>query len=167
MNIFYTNTCPIQAADDHCTVHSRKMIVEYCQLLSTAHHVLDGDQAIDSIYKSTHQNHPSAIWIRKSTHHYNWLVKCLDRLLVNYGNATGKVHASTSKALLLVTHPINLLDNSWSNPPVVAPDEFKAMAVFACPTIAYQQYLIVKFKEWSDREKVIKVLFYGDKPNWY
>lgn len=45
MNIFYTNENPRLAARDHCTIHTNKMIIEYTQLLSTAHHILEGDQA--------------------------------------------------------------------------------------------------------------------------
>ena len=40
MNVFYTNDCPNLAALDHCRIHRNKMIVEYAQLLSTAHHEL-------------------------------------------------------------------------------------------------------------------------------
>jgi hypothetical protein len=72
MNVFFTNECPIQAANEHVRVHQVKMIVEYAQLLSTAHHVVDGDNAINGIYKQTHTNHPSAIWVRKSADNYEW-----------------------------------------------------------------------------------------------
>jgi hypothetical protein len=48
MNIFALATDPVLAAQMHCDKHVVKMIVEYAQLLSTAHRVLDGEQ-------STHQ----------------------------------------------------------------------------------------------------------------
>lgn len=60
MNIFYTHHLPSECARDHCDKHVVKMIIEYAQLLSTAHHVLDGDSARDGIYRLTHKNHPSA-----------------------------------------------------------------------------------------------------------
>jgi hypothetical protein len=71
MNIFYTNENPIIAAQDHCLVHQNKMIIEYAQLLSSAHHILDGEYAIDGIYKATHKNHPSAIWVRSGQYSMN------------------------------------------------------------------------------------------------
>ena len=37
MNIFVLNTNPTLAAQAHCDIHLRKMIVETCQLLSTYH----------------------------------------------------------------------------------------------------------------------------------
>ena len=40
MNIFYLNEDPRIAGEEHCDKHV-KMTIEYCQLLSTAHRVLD------------------------------------------------------------------------------------------------------------------------------
>jgi hypothetical protein len=93
MNIFYLDHDPEQAAQYHCDKHVVKMILESAQLLSTAHRVLDGvvvqgksvsglrnvkrwrlDNEFDSVYYSaSHINHPSAVWVRASPYHYNWL----------------------------------------------------------------------------------------------
>ena len=43
MNIFYLHKDPRQCAQMHCDKHVVKMIVEYAQLMSTAHRVLDGE----------------------------------------------------------------------------------------------------------------------------
>lgn len=42
MNIFVLSTDPREAARDHCDKHVVKMILEYGQMLSTAHRLLDG-----------------------------------------------------------------------------------------------------------------------------
>lgn len=42
MNLFYLDTQPSACAKQHCDKHVVKMIIEYAQLLSTAHRVLDG-----------------------------------------------------------------------------------------------------------------------------
>ena len=42
MNIFYLDRDPVTCAKQHCDKHIVKMILEYAQLLSTAHRVLDG-----------------------------------------------------------------------------------------------------------------------------
>jgi hypothetical protein len=42
MNIFYLSNDPIICAQQHVNRHVIKMILEYCQLLSTAHRILDG-----------------------------------------------------------------------------------------------------------------------------
>ena len=92
MNIFYLDKDPIKSAEMHCDKHVVKMIIEYAQLLSTAHRVLDGIEQIgvtsnnrkykryilnsnleNILYKSTMKNHPSAIWVRKSVHNYIYI----------------------------------------------------------------------------------------------
>ena len=72
MNIFYLHDDPVTCAKMHCDKHVVKMIVEYAQLLSTAHHVCDGEPKIHC-YKATHKNHPSAVWARANKHNYNYL----------------------------------------------------------------------------------------------
>jgi len=47
MNIFYLNKDPKVCAEQHCDKHVVKMIVEYAQLLSTAHRVIDGEEYED------------------------------------------------------------------------------------------------------------------------
>ena len=92
MNIFYLHSDPQLCAEMHCDKHVCKMIVEYAQLLSTAHRVLDGEMYIDdssgrkikrwkhpdynfeaNLYKASFVNHPSAVWVRESPWNYNWL----------------------------------------------------------------------------------------------
>lgn len=48
MNIFVLNQNPYRAAEDHCDKHIVKMILEYGQMLSTAHRLLDGNLCIVS-----------------------------------------------------------------------------------------------------------------------
>ena len=42
MNIFYLDENPKKCAKYHCDKHVVKMIIEYAQLLSTAHRLCDG-----------------------------------------------------------------------------------------------------------------------------
>ena len=44
MNIFYLDKDPKVCAEMHLDKHSSKMMVEYAQLMSTAHRVLDGKE---------------------------------------------------------------------------------------------------------------------------
>jgi hypothetical protein len=93
MNIFYLHNDPKTCAEMHVDKHCVKMILEYAQLLSTAHRVLDGIQVVglsksgrkqtryelsdnrDGIlYSATHINHPSAIWCRKGIVQYRWFL---------------------------------------------------------------------------------------------
>lgn len=166
MNVFFTNECPIQSANEHNFVYQVKMIVEYSQLLSSAHHELDVDNAIDGIYKKTHVNHPSAVWVRKSYDHYVWVWECAKQLCALYTARTGKVHKTEAILDLLASAPTNIPENGFVNPPVAAPDEFKALAVFGDTCKAYQKYLCAKFAEWQSRAKPMKVEF-DVVPEWY
>ncbi|WP_227429697.1 hypothetical protein [Psychrobacter sp. I-STPA6b] len=72
--LFFDNDT--EAADCHVDKHVGKMIRESVQLLSTTHRVLDVDdldeQRQDKLYRKTHSNQPSAVWVRESSEHYNW-----------------------------------------------------------------------------------------------
>ena len=46
MNIFVLDNDAASSARMMCDKHVVKMIVESCQLLSTAHHVLDGNEIV-------------------------------------------------------------------------------------------------------------------------
>ena len=86
MNIFNLHEDTKKSAQMHCDKHVVKMIIEYAQLMSTAHRILDGVEYEDrtknnrrirrwkhpnanvenTLYKASHINHPSAIWTRES-----------------------------------------------------------------------------------------------------
>lgn len=138
MNIFYLDPDPATCAQLHCDKHCVKMILEYAQLLSTAHHVLDGDAAPPGIYKVTHRNHPSAVWVRESMQHYRWLHKLLDACCLDYTRRYQRTHKVEKSGLLftLAPAPRNLEDRGWTDPPQCMPDEYKAPSVVT----AYQQY---------------------------
>ena len=58
MNIFYLHEDPIQNAKWHIDKHIVKMPIEYAQLMSTAHRMLDGEMYIDR----TANNHKIKRW---------------------------------------------------------------------------------------------------------
>lgn len=103
MNIFRLHDCPIACSMLMCDRHVVKMILETAQLLSTAHVVIDGVQVA---YKKTHENHPSAIWVRESRANYEWaydhLVALIDEHQHRYPKS--KVHA-TSRYLDALCEP--------------------------------------------------------------
>ena len=147
MNIFYLHNNPTECAKLHNNKHVVKMILEYAQLLSTAHRYLDGTYSVgksasgrkkttyalmddrDSIlYASTHINHPSAIWVRKSPENYLWLANMLIALCEEYTYRYGKTHKVERDGLcyvLLKNIPKNIGNEGWSEPTPAMPDEFK------------------------------------------
>lgn len=98
MNIFATSKSPVRSAqylDDQRVV---KMILESCQMLSTAAHSVKfkGD-----ILKPTHINHPCNLWARNSADNFCWLLEhaiALDQeRLLRFSSAT--MHKSLQKLM--------------------------------------------------------------------
>lgn len=138
MNIFYLSHDPVEAAQFQCNAHVPKMIVETAQMLSTAHRVLDGKLVIaksksnrnikyweldDSrepvLYKPTHVNHPSAVWIRETVDNYEWAYKHFMGLCNEFRHRYGKIHLSELKlASMLAVTPNKLNQKGLTNVPL-------------------------------------------------
>ena len=151
----------------HLDKHVVKMILEYGQLLSTAHRTLDGvdnvlaDPLHDSImYKATHKNHPSAIWARKSKENYIWLSNLLIDLCEEYTYRYEKVHKVERTGLcfvLLKNVPKNIGKEGWSEPTPAMPDIYK---VSEDSITSYKKYYIhekARIARWTKRPP----------PNWF
>ena len=123
MNIFYLDKSPIVSAKMMTNKHVVKLIVESAQLLSTAHHVLDKENAIKGIYKKTHVNHPSAIWARESIGNYMWLRDHALALLNEYGLRYHKLpsnHATFEVVMRLKNAPMYMVNDFNVTPMRVA-----------------------------------------------
>jgi hypothetical protein len=149
MNIFYLDHDVYKCAEMHNNKHTVKMILEYAQLLSTAHRFLDGtlidgysktgrkqkryvlSSDLDSVfYASTHINHPSAIWVRQSPENYLWLANMLLALCEEYTYRYGKTHKVERVGLcyaLLKNIPKNIGNKGWSEPTPAMPDKYKVI----------------------------------------
>jgi len=117
MNIFYLDKDPKICASYHCDKHVLKMIIEYAQLLSTAHRLLDGiegrgssksgktqvrvwtlDNGLENVlYKATHVNHPSNKWVRNHRDNYVWLYELWIHLCSEYSKRYKKTHLTYTK----------------------------------------------------------------------
>lgn len=73
MNIFVLDYNPIIAAQYHVDRHVIKMILESAQMLSTAYRYYNPDVPDWHCYKSTHENHPCTLWVKKSKANAEWL----------------------------------------------------------------------------------------------
>lgn len=169
MNIFYLDPNPRTCAEMHNDKHVVKMILEYAQLLSTAHRVLDGDVIVglsktgrkqtryvlpdnrDSVlYAATHLNHPSAAWARKTSANYDWLYVMWVELMDEYTYRYGKVHATERLKLSLSRLPYKIPKGEFTAPTPAMPDEFKVGDVAE----SYHKYYIGSkrvMSRWTDR----------------
>jgi|TARA_R110002020_G_scaffold55040_1_gene152946 hypothetical protein len=129
MNIFMLDNNPFKAARMHCDKHVVKMILESAQMLSTAHRVLDDNDYADAnkLYKATHKNHPSNVWVRESHHNYQWLHSLFVSLLLEYEKRYNKTHACDRLVNHLLACPNNIdITNYEITPlPQCMPDQYK------------------------------------------
>jgi len=180
MNIFYLNPDPKICAQEHISKHVTKMIIEYAQLLSTAHRIIDGtlsvglsetgrkqkryvlpDERESILYLSTHSNHPSAVWVRQSDANYKWLYRLLCELCEEYTYRYGKVHSTERLLETLSFIPNNIPNGPFTPPTPAMPDDVKipndSMA-------SYHNYYInnkKSFASWQGRVNS------RDVPKWF
>ena len=169
MNIFYLSSDPQLCAEQHCDSHVVKMILEYAQMLSTAHRVLDGQHTVvihkgrkqqqwimseneELLYKGSHVNHPDNIWIRASSENYKFLYKLFMELCKEYTHRYGKIHVTHTKlAGLLANVPKNIPIGQFTEPPLSMPDEYKVDDAVT----AYQNLYVgskARFAKWTNRK---------------
>ena len=179
MNIFYLNHEPKVCAEMHLDKHVVKMIIEYAQLMSTAHRMLDGTQGVEKRYvlgslparwrhikvwkhssesmdkglmRASHVNHPSNIWVRASKQNYMWLYQMWTHLLAEYTHRYGKHHACEKYAKHLCMPPENIADIPFTEPTPAMPDIYK---VTNDSIKSYHNYYIhdkARFANWKNRE---------------
>lgn len=175
MNIFVLDNDPRVAANYMCNKHVVKMIVESCQLMSTAHHVLDG-QTITRTAKNgrkfgtyehvrpgfkflrcTMMNHPCTIWTRSSKQAYYWLWEHTHELLKVYKVRYEKVHAYDDMVQYSLVHaPTKISDCRMPPFAQAMPEQYKN----ADAVTAYRNYYIgekSRFARWP----------LGKIPKWY
>ena len=175
MNIFHLDRDPVKAAKMMLDKHVVKMIVEYAQLMSTAHRVLDGEEYYDKtangrrikrwkhptqegfLYKASHVNHPSNIWLRESDENYHWLYMHFLAACNEYTHRYGKIHLTDTKMSVI-------LGNMPKNIPKVGLTKFAQAMPDYCkredPVEAYRFYYINEkhsFAKWTNR----------DEPTWW
>jgi hypothetical protein len=161
VNIFYLHHDPKICAEMHNDKHCIKMILEYAQLLSTAHRVLDGtiergtsksgrqktiyrlsDNRDNILYSATHIHHPSAVWVRKSVGNYMWLSDLLVELCKEYTYRYGKVHKCERDGLVQMLHdmvPDNIALTGFTEPTPAMPDDVK---IVGDSLASYRNYYI-------------------------
>ena len=153
MNVFYLDSDPIKCAKYHCDQHCVKMIIEYAQVMSTAHRELDGDN--DKLYKKTHLNHPSSIWARECNGNYEYLYTLFIALCDEFTNRYGKTHLTDTKMReLLKTPPANIPKGEFYEPPLVMPDECKVDGTIN----SYRNYYKTEKKDFAKWKQ--------EKPEW-
>lgn len=172
MNIFVLDRDAATAARMMCDKHVVKMILESCQLLSTAHHVLDGDPlhvntgkrkyktfvcTKKNICKATMVNHPCTIWTRETRSNYLWLWKHAYALCKEYTRRYNKTHIMEHMLLNeLYDVPVNIAKGPITPFAQAMPDAYRDQNAI----VAYRKYYInekSRFAKWK----------LNDAPEWF
>jgi hypothetical protein len=178
MNIFFLALNPQTCAKYHCDAHCVKMILEACQLLWTAFH-LTGTEEWEhfvppniKVYKPTHKNHPTAIWVRSSEGNFRWTSRLAFELCLEYTERYGKRHAcqdmaewflnnmpecdEKTKAKPITVYPTKNIPENCTPPPLAMPTEYHCDDLIE----AYRDYYRGdkrRFAKWKN----------GKIPDWF
>ena len=186
MNLFYLDHDPVLAARWHVDKHTVKMPLESCQMLSTAHRLLDGELmtittprrrklyvlrgetvtiGVDGLvrvdgqqcYAASHVNHPTTRWTMATRDNYEFHVQFLLELLDEYKRRYGRTYRSAETVLPFLRYPPrNLTARGFTPPPQAMPDCYKVADVVE----SYRNYYAGskwRFAKWK----------HGDVPPWY
>ena len=169
MNIFYLHEETKECAKQHLDKHVVKMILEYAQLLSTAHRLLDGyeyegksisgrkamrwkldDAREDNLYMASHMKHPSGMWCRETSRNYMWLYSLWRDLMKEYTFRYGKHHVAERLIPFLDNLPKNIKFGELTTMPQCMPEQYKVPDSIQ----AYKNYYIgdkQRFAVWTNR----------------
>lgn len=186
MNIFYLDHDVHKCAEMHNDKHVVKMVIEYAQLMSTAHRLLDGkeyydltangrkikrwllpDELEDTLMKASHVSHPSNIWTRQNDSNYTWLYQMWIALCKEYTHRYGKIHSvETRLAYALLRLPNNISKGAFTEPTPAMPDDCKILKEIHIDRyqldslLSYRNYYIknkTHLAKWKNRSV----------PQWY
>ena len=89
MNIFFLDKFPSKSAEYLCDKHIPKMLLESCQMLSTAVHQHKENipfplpvyryhpvwKNVDNLYKKAYPNHPMTKWVGLNRGNFKWTLE--------------------------------------------------------------------------------------------
>tara|TARA_R110000824_G_scaffold201798_1_gene385936 strand:+ start:855 stop:1376 length:522 start_codon:yes stop_codon:yes gene_type:complete len=116
-----------------------KMILECCQILSTALN----EQGLDAPYRSFNPKHPSCKWAAESSHNFLNLVEHCEAMIEEYKERFGKVHKCEGvlEKIKGLYRPSNFPSTCPTPLRMAMPDYFK---VKNNPVLSYRKYYASK-----------------------
>lgn len=159
MNIFYLDRDPVVAAKYQCDKHVVKMILETAQLLSTAHRCFGNED--EMLYKITHKNHPSAIWVRESSSNYKWLYEHFVALCDEYTYRYDKIHKTDTKLRDILYKIPNGLKDVGMTEIKLAMNNNPECIIVGDPVSSYRNYYKTK------KDKFVMNWTKSPVPDWF
>jgi hypothetical protein len=149
------------AAQYQCNKHATKMSLESAQMLSSAHRILDGDEAPDECYKIAHKGHPCTIWTMQTSANYEWHYQHFVALANEYTHRYGKVHASFAK----LNHVLKNLPKNIPVGPLTKP----ALAMKDHPECMFEDDPVKSYRAFyqTKKDRFKMVWTKRDVPEWF
>lgn len=160
MNIFVTSLCPIQSAKNLDDKRVNKMLLESCQMLSTAARAFpNSDVDYNALYRPSYIHHPCTVWTAKSIENFTWLYRHAATLSTLFYTINKKTHSCDR--ILNIVSP--LVDYG-----VDVPEDFCDCTEYKenpwVITRKYQRFMILK---WATRDVVQPRWTNRRIPSWY
>ena len=131
-----------------------KMILESCQMLSTAINILYDDGVAP--YKTTHVNHPSNKWVRESSENFECLVMHTVALLEEYTERFHKTHKCSG----VLDKIVDLYD------PSMFPSKEETMLPLCMPDELKEKCTVESYRRFYSSKPRIRYP-YNKIPNWF
>jgi hypothetical protein len=153
LNIFRLDWDPVKSAEYHVDKHVVKMIVEYAQLLSTAHHKLGTVYSDLEIYRSiSNPGHGACVWTCQTSGNYKVVYKLMMAVLDEYTYRYDKIHKVRSDGMdvRLRKLPINIPIGPMTPQILTMPDDCKigdAVSSYRRLYATHKQHLL----RWTSR----------------
>ena len=141
MNIFFLDKSDFKSAEYLCDKHVPKMLLESCQMLSTAVHQHKENipydlplyqhhpvwKNVDNLYKKAYPNHPMTKWVSLNRGNFKWALGNAGFIHLEYFKRYNKHHKSSR--IIKIIHQNNYMDcipeGDFTEPPQCMPDEYK------------------------------------------
>ncbi len=174
MNIFFLDKTPEKSAQYLCDKHIPKMLLESCQMLSTAVHQHKENipydlplykhhpvwKNVDNLYKEAYPNHPMTKWVGLNKNNFQWAYdngrsifsEYVERFKPYHKSIDILRHIQNNKSLYTQDIP----EGDFTEPPQCMPDQYRNKNY----VIAYRNYYKGEktFAKWEKGRK---------QPEWW
>jgi len=155
MNIFFLDRLPETSAQMLCDKHVPKMLLETCQMLSTAYQRHMGEH--EELYKPAYPKHPMTIWTGDSKANFDWAFDHAVEISNQYAKRFNNSHKSHIILQVLEDEYVGIPDIGFTTPPQCMPDEYKCDNYIE----AYRKYY------WNEKRYFAKWAKGIESPQWW
>ena len=138
-----------------CDKHVPKMLLETCQMLSTAYQRNLGEKPI--LYKPAYPNHPMTRWVGDSKANFDWAFDHAVEISNQYAKRFNNSHKSHRILQVLADEYVGIPDIGFTTPPQCMPDEYKCDNYIE----AYRKYY------WNEKRYFAKWSKGIESPQWW